>query len=111
MGGVAFIDTDNDVAFIDTDNDFVVVSADEGPFSFSNGNSDRASSWAVAWTTKSRLNSVLVWKGFTMTSAPIARISLPETNPSCSKDQDFATVRARLNYHFNKRLLISPFRA
>ena len=28
------------VAFIDTDNDFVVVSAGDGPFNFSNGNTD-----------------------------------------------------------------------
>jgi hypothetical protein len=57
------------VAFIDTDTNFVVVSADDGPFGFSHGNNDTASSLAAASTTKWPPGSASAWRGCSMTSA------------------------------------------
>ena len=70
------------VAFIDTDNDFVVVSADAGPFSFSNGNTDTGFVVVGGMDYKLAAHLSLGWRVSCMTSAPIARPWLLVTSPS-----------------------------
>ena len=71
------------VAFIDSDNDFVVVSADDGPFSFSDGNTDTG--FVVGGGIDYKLAphlTALEWKVSSMTSARTARPWLLVTSPS-----------------------------
>jgi outer membrane immunogenic protein len=90
------------VAFIDTDNDFVVVSADDGPFSFSNGNTDTG--YVVGGGVEYKVGPQLslglegLYYDFGSDSSRLVAGDEPFV---LKEDQDFATVRARLNYHFN----------
>jgi outer membrane immunogenic protein len=90
------------VAFIDTDNDFVVVSADEGPFSFSNGDSDTGFvvGGGVDYKIAPQLSLGLegLYYDFGSDSSHLVAGDEPFV---LKEDQDFAAVRARLNYHFN----------
>ena len=90
------------VAFIDTDNDFVVVSAGDGPFNFSNGNTDTGYvvGGGVEYKIAPQLSLGLEGLYYELGSDSSHLVAGDE--PFVLKeDQDFATVRARLNYHFN----------
>jgi outer membrane immunogenic protein len=90
------------VAFIDTDNDFVVVSADDGLFSFSNGNTDTG--YVVGGGLEYKIGPQLslglegLYYDFGSDSSHLLAGDEPFV---LQEEQDFATVRARLNYHFN----------
>jgi outer membrane immunogenic protein len=90
------------VAFIDTDNDFVVVSADDGPFSFSNGNNDTGFvvGGGVDYKIAPQLSLGLegLFYDFGSDSSNLVAGDEPFV---LKEDEDFAVVRARLNYHFN----------
>jgi outer membrane immunogenic protein len=90
------------VAFIDTDNDFVVVSADDEPFNFSNGNTDTGYvvGGGVDYKIAPQLSLGLegLYYDFGSDSSHLVAGDEPFV---LKEDQDFATVRARLNYHFN----------
>jgi outer membrane immunogenic protein len=89
-------------AFIDTDNDFVVVSADEGPFSFTNGNSDTGFVVGGGVDYKIAPQLSLGLEGLYYDFGSDSSHLIAGDEPFVLKeDQDFATVRARLNYHFN----------
>jgi len=90
------------VAFIDTDNDFVVVSADDGPLSFSNGNTDTGYVVGGGVEYKIAPQFSLGLEGLYYDFGSDSSHLLAGDEPFVLKvDQDFATVRARLNYHFN----------
>ena len=90
------------VAFIDTDNDFVVVSADDGPFSFSNGNNDTGFVVGGGVDYKIAPNLSLGLEGlFYDFSADDTHLVAGDEPFLLEEDEDFAVVRARLNYHFN----------
>jgi outer membrane immunogenic protein len=90
------------VAFIDTDNDFVVTSADDGPFSFSNGTTDTGYvvGGGVEYKIAPQFSLGLegLYYDFGSDSSHLVAGDEPFV---LREDQDFATVRARLNYHFN----------
>lgn len=90
------------VAFIETDNDFVLVSADDGPFSFSNGNTDTGFvvGGGVDYKIAPQLSLGLegLYYDFGSDSSRLVAGDEPFV---LKEDQNFATVRARLNYHFN----------
>ena len=90
------------VAFIDADNDFTVVSADDGPFSFSNGESDTGFVVGGGVDYKIAPHLSLGLEGLYYDSGSDSTHLVAGDEPFVLKeDQDFATVRARLNYHFN----------
>ena len=90
------------VAFIDNDNDFVVVSADDGPFSFSNGNTDTGYVVGGGVEYKIAPQFSLGLEGLYYDFGSDSSHLVAGDEPFVLKeDQDFATVRARLNYHFN----------
>ena len=72
------------VAFIDTDNDFVVVSADDGPFSFSNGNTDTGYVVGGGVGIQDR-SPIEPWRGGPLLWLRLRKltISSPGTSPSC----------------------------
>jgi outer membrane immunogenic protein len=89
-------------AFLDTDNDFVVVSADDGPFSFSNGKTDTGFvvGGGVEYKIAPQLSLGLegLYYDFGSDSSHLVAGDEPFV---LKEDQDFATVRARLNFHFD----------
>jgi outer membrane immunogenic protein len=89
------------VAFIDTDNDFVVVSADDGPFNFSNGKTETGYvvGGGVDYKIAPRLSLGVegLFYGFGSDSSHLVAGDEPFV---LKQDEDFAVVRARLNYHF-----------
>ena len=90
------------VAFIDTDNDFVVVSVDDGPFSFSNGNTDTGFVVGGGVDYKIAPHFSLGLEGlFYDFSSDSSRLVAGDEPFVLKQDEDFAVARARLNYHFN----------
>jgi outer membrane immunogenic protein len=90
------------VAFIDTDNDFVVVSADNGPISFTNGESDTGFVVGGGIDYKVAPHLSLGLEGLYYDfGSDTTRLSAGNEPFVLEEDQDFAVVRARLNYHFN----------
>jgi outer membrane immunogenic protein len=90
------------VAFIDTDNDFVVVSADDGRFGFSNGNNDTGFvvGGGVDYKVSPHLSLGVEGLFYDFGSDDTHLVAGDE--PFVLKEEeDFAVVRARLNYHFN----------
>ena len=90
------------VAFIDIDNDFVVVSADDGPFGFSNGNTDTGFVVGGGVDDKIAPHHSLGFEGlFYDFSSDSSRLVAGDEPFVLKQDEDFTVVRARLNYHFN----------
>jgi outer membrane immunogenic protein len=90
------------IAFMETDNDFVVVSADDGPFSFSNGNTDTGFVVGGGVDYKLAPNFSLGLEGLFYDFGSDDRHLVAGDEPFVLKEEeDFAVVRARLNYHFN----------
>ena len=89
------------VAFIDSDNDFTVVSA-AGPFNFSNGNTNTGFvvGGGVDYKIAPQLSLGIegLYYDFGSESSHLAANDEPFL---LREDEDFATVRARLNYHFD----------
>jgi len=90
------------VAFIDTDNDFSVVSADDGPFSFNTGSTDTGFvvGGGLDYKIAPQLSLGLegLYYGFGSESTSLIAGDEPLV---LKEDEDFATVRGRLNYHFD----------
>lgn len=90
------------VAFIDSDNDFVVVSADDGPFSFSNGNTDTGFVVGGGIDYKLAPHLSLGLEGLFYDFGSDSATLVAGDEPFVLKqDEEFAVVRGRLNYHFN----------
>jgi outer membrane immunogenic protein len=91
------------VAFIDTDTNFVVVSADDGPFGFSNSNNDTGFVVGGGIDYKVGSNVSIGVEGLFYDFGDDKQTFIAgEDEPFVLKDQeDFAVVRARLNYLFN----------
>jgi outer membrane immunogenic protein len=89
------------VAFIDTDTDFAVVSTNQGPFSFSNGESDTG--YVVGGGIDYKISPNLslgaeaLYYGF---GSDTTQLSAGDEPFVLKEDQDFTAARARLNYHF-----------
>ena len=90
------------VAFIDTDNSFVVVSADDGPFGFSGGNNDTGFVVGGGIDYKVAPHLSLGVEGLFYDFGSDDTHLVAGDEPFVLKDDEqFAVVRARLNYHFN----------
>jgi outer membrane immunogenic protein len=90
------------VAFIDSDNDFVVISADDGPFGFSGGNNETGFVVGGGIDYKVAPHLSLGVEGLFYDFGSDDRHLVAGDEPFVLKeDEDFAVVRARLNYHFN----------
>jgi outer membrane immunogenic protein len=90
------------VAFIDTDTNFVVVSADDGPFGFNNGNN--ATGFLVGGGVDYKVSphlSLGVEGLFYDFGSEDTHLVAGDEPFVLKEDEDFAVVRARLNYHFN----------
>jgi outer membrane immunogenic protein len=90
------------VAFIDTDKDFVVVSVDDGPFGFSNGATDTGFVVGGGIDYKIAPNWSAGIEGLFYDFGSDDKHLVAGDEPFILRDEeDFAVVRARLNYHFN----------
>jgi outer membrane immunogenic protein len=90
------------VAFIDTDKNFVVVSADDGPFGFSGGNNNTGFVVGGGIDYKVAPHLSLGVEGLFYDFGSDDRHLVAGDEPFLLKDDEqFAVVRARLNYHFN----------
>jgi outer membrane immunogenic protein len=90
------------VAFIDSDNDFVVVSAEDGLVGFTNGKSDAGFVVGGGIDYKITPHLSLGLEGLYYDfGSETTRFSTGNEAFVLEEDQDFAAVRARLNYHFN----------
>jgi outer membrane immunogenic protein len=90
------------VAFIDTDNDFVVVSLDDGPFGFSNSATDTGFVVGGGIDYKLASNWSVGVEGLFYDFGSDDKHLVAGDEPFILRDEeDFAVVRARLNYHFS----------
>jgi outer membrane immunogenic protein len=90
------------VGFIDADNNFSVLSADDGPFSFNADGTDTGFvvGGGLDYKIAPQLSLGLegLYYGFGSESTSLIAGDEPFV---LKEDEDFATVRARLNYHFD----------
>ena len=90
------------VAFIDADNDFSVVSADDGPFNFNTGTTDTGFvvGGGVDYKVAPHLSLGLegLYYDFDSKSTSLNAGNEPFV---LKDDENFATVRGRLTYHFD----------
>jgi outer membrane immunogenic protein len=90
------------VAFIDADNGFSVASADDGPFNFNTGTTDTGFvvGGGLDYKIAPQLSLGLegLYYGFGSKSTSLIAGDEPFV---LKEDENFATVRARLTYHFD----------
>jgi len=90
------------VAFIDADNNFSVVSADDGPFNFNTGTTDTGFvvGGGVDYKVAPHLSLGLEGLYYDFGSKN-ASLNAGDEPFVLKDDENFATVRGRLTYHFD----------